>query len=100
MTGAALIAGLNLAGGGRLGLVVFGQMSLGLYQDLLRAEQFGDAIGAIEVISVDTSGGYLAPDAHDGAVIAAIARLAAAGVGAVLICGAAVVGIARRSGGP
>ena len=82
--------------GGRVGLVTFGAQSLPLYQDMLTAYGLAGRVATIEVVPVESAAGYLDPAARDSAVLGAVARLAEAGAGAAVICGAAIVGMARR----
>lgn len=79
---------------GKVGLIVFGAMSRGLYEDLVAL--YRAPIEAIEVIDLNDAASYLAGSGRDEAVIAAAARLAQQGVAAAVICGAAIVGIAGR----
>lgn len=96
LTASAIAAGLVLARGGQVGLVLFGAMSRVLYEDLIDREGLRTAIAGIGVVEVDSAKGYLAPEAHDAAVVAAVGELAVRGAAAAVICGAAIVGIARR----
>ncbi len=79
---------------GKVGLIVFGAMSRGLYEDFVAL--YRAPVEAIEVIELTDAATYLAGAGHDEAVIAAAARLAERGVAAAVVCGAALVGIAGR----
>ena len=79
---------------GKVGLIVFGAMSRGLYEDLVAL--YRAPVTAIEVIDLTNAAAYLAGAGRDEAVIAAAGRLAQQGVAAAVVCGAAIVGIAGR----
>ncbi|TBW40724.1 hypothetical protein EYW49_03065 [Siculibacillus lacustris] len=96
ITRAALESAFAAAGDQPVGLVLFGAASRPLYEDLVASYGWGSRICGLEVVEIDGVAGYLAPDAHDDAVLAAVTRLAAQRAGAVVVCGAAIVGIARR----
>lgn len=95
ITGSAIRAARKI---GPVGVIVFGALSLPLYEDVFHAQRLTADIAAIEVIDIGNAGAYLAPNAQDEAVAAACQRLKAKGARAVVICGAAIVGIARRIG--
>lgn len=77
-----------------VGIICFGEVSLGLYSDLIA--RYGlDPIG-FETISIASAADYLSPKAQDRAVLDAVARLAQKGATAVVICGTAIVGMAKR----
>ncbi|WP_420101459.1 aspartate/glutamate racemase family protein [Bosea sp. (in: a-proteobacteria)] len=94
ITGAAMTAAIEHSQ--RIGLVIFGAESLPLYRDLLQSLRLEDRITGIEVIEIASAGAYLDQASRDAQVFEAITGLASAGAGAVVICGAAVVGIADR----
>lgn len=77
---------------GRVGVVTFGAASRPLYERLLA----GRALVGIETVEAATAADYLTPGAQDDAALAAVEALAARGAQAAAICGAALVGIARR----
>ena len=93
ITEAAIRAARRQGGGGRVGVVTFGSVSSPLYQK--RLAQYGVTPDDIETIDVANATGYLDAD-RDDATAAAALRLAERGVSAVVVCGAALVGIARR----
>jgi len=77
-----------------IGAVIFGASSQPLYQRLL-AEYGCDPVGW-EVIEFASQADYLNANARDAAVLDAVMRLADAGAGAVVLLGAAIVGMAAR----
>lgn len=92
ITEAALVAAAT--GGRRIGVVFFGEVSRGLYEDVLVRNSIvpTDMIA----IDVDDASDYLTAEAKDAAVGQACARLDEQGAEAVVICGAAIVGMAAR----
>lgn len=94
MTDSALIA----AGeeGGRVGVVLFGGVSRPLYEALFARLESGRAIAAIRVIEITSVAAYLDTAALESAILAEVAALAAEGIHSVVICGAAMAGIAER----
>ncbi|MEM1431702.1 MAG: aspartate/glutamate racemase family protein [Pseudomonadota bacterium] len=86
------------AAGGAIGVVVFGAVSLPLYRRLIAG--YGVAAHGYEVIDLDLGRVYRGSGPGSGdadaEVSAACARLAAAGAEAIVICGAAIAGIAGR----
>ena len=82
------------AGGRKLGVVFFGEISRKLYSNLMRLHGV-EPVGliAVEIASVAD---YLAPEEKDLLVEDACSELAAQGAQTVVICGAAVVGMAAR----
>jgi allantoin racemase len=85
------------AGPGKIGLILFGAVSLPLYEELLVGYGLVDRIAAIEIIEVATAAGYLDTTSRDDAVVIAAMKLAGRDdVGAIVICGAAIVGMAHR----
>lgn len=87
----AAVAGLAP---GPIGVVIFGASSQPLYQRLLAG--YGCVPIAWEVIEFASHADYLNARTRDEVVLAAVDRLAAAGVGGVVVLGAAVVGMAAR----
>jgi allantoin racemase len=81
---------------GKIGLVMFGSVSRPLYEELLVRYRLETRVAAIEVIEVTSAAGYLDDDGRDTAVVAAATRLAVHELTAIVICGAAIVGMARR----
>ncbi|MEM7724097.1 MAG: hypothetical protein AAF376_17250, partial [Pseudomonadota bacterium] len=77
-------------------VVFFGEVSRGLYRDVLNRNRV-DPVGFV-AIDVDGASDYLSPAAKDQAVLTACADLKAQGAEAVVICGAAIVGMAARLG--
>lgn len=95
ITRAAIDAALETRG--PVGLIIFGAMSLPLYRDLIVAYGLADRILGIEIVDISNAAGYLAEGDHEGPLRQAIERLTAiSGVTAIVICGAAIVGAARR----
>jgi len=81
-------------GGRSVGVVSFGAVSLPLYQRVI--EGYGFHPVAYEVVEIASTADYLEPMVKDRAVLHSIAKLAAAGADAVVICGSAIVGMAER----
>ena len=80
-----------------IGLVVFGAVSRPLYDRLLIRYGVAARVVGIEVVDVGSASGYLDQGDRDQLVLAAAKRLVARdGARAVVVCGAAVVGIAPR----
>lgn len=82
------------AGGRRVGVVFFGGVSRGLYEAVL-ARNGVDPKGMV-AIEISGASDYLSPEAKDAAVLDACRRLQDQGAEAVVICGAAIVGMAAR----
>lgn len=82
------------AGGRRVGVVFFGEVSRALYTDLFAL--YGASPVGFEVVDVTSSADYLSPVKKDRAVLQACARLESQGAEAVVICGAVIVGMAAR----
>lgn len=89
----AAVAAAN-AHQGTIGAVIFGAASLSLYEDVV--SRTASAPLLFEAVEISSVADYLAPGAKDKAVLAAIERLADGGAVAVVILGAAIVGMARR----
>lgn len=90
-------AALKAAGPGPVGVVVFGAVSQPLYERLVAG--YGVATVGFEAVEIASAQDYLSPAAKDGAVIAACQRLVARGAGAIVLCGAAIIGMASRIAG-
>ena len=92
ITGAALNAAAR--GGRRVGVVFFGEVSRGLYERVVAHA----GIKSAGMAAVDVSGvsDYLSPEAKDAAVLDACSELQAQGAESIVICGAAIVGMAAR----
>jgi allantoin racemase len=83
--------------GRRFGLITFGALSRSLYVDLVRERGLQDRMAACLSIDVASVTAYLEPAAFDQLVCDAAQRLTAEnGADVVVICGAAVAGIAAR----
>ena len=94
ITAAAAAAASKIATA--VGIVAFGEASRPLYEDLVASGALGAKIIAIVMVDVRNASGYLDEGRHDEVALRAIENLVERGAGAVVICGAAVVGIARR----
>lgn len=94
MTAAALHTACLV--GRRFGLVTFGAGSRQMYLDLVEASGLGRRMAGCETVDLASAVAYLDTAALDGAVLAAAARLHAAGAGSVVVAGAATAGMARR----
>ncbi len=82
--------------GGPVGVIFFGEVSRGLYEAVLARN--GIVPMGMAAIEVGGASDYLSPAAKDDAVLAACGRLAEQGAKAIVICGAAIVGMAARVG--
>lgn len=81
----------------RIGMIVFGAMSLPLYEHILARYAPDIIVAAVEVVAVDTAAGYLDGATRDQRALAAMQRLVREeAVDAIAVCGAAIVGMARR----
>jgi allantoin racemase len=80
--------------GSRVGVVFFGEVSRGLYETVL----VRNGIVPLGMVAIEIGGAsdYLSPEAKDAAVLDACLRFEAQGAEAVVICGAAIVGMADR----
>lgn len=92
ITGAALEAAQEDSR--RVGVIVFGAVSLPLYETVIRRKAIVQA--DFEVVEVASAADYLAPGAKDALVFEAVNRLAGRGADRVVICGTAIVGMADR----
>jgi allantoin racemase len=81
-------------GGRRVGIVFFGEVSRSLYERVVATN--GIVPVGMEAIAIGDAADYLSPEAKDAVVSEACMRLAAQGAEAVVICGAAIVGMAER----
>ena len=90
-------AALAAAGERPVGVVLFGAVSQPLYERLISG--YGVAPVGFETVEIASAEDYLSPAAKDRAVAEACGRLAARGAAAVVICGAAIVGMAARIAG-
>ena len=78
----------------RVGVVIFGEVSRGLYEKVVA--RYGVVPAGMATVEIAGTADYLSPEAKDAAVCAACDQLAAEGAEAVVICGAAIVGMADR----
>ena len=92
ITEAALLAAS--VGGRRVGVVFFGKVSRGLYEEVVA--RHGIVPAGMAAIDVGSACDYLSAEAQDGAVLDAARGLQAQGAESIVICGAAVVGMAAR----
>ncbi len=92
ITEAALSAAAS--GGRRVGVVFFGEVSRSLYASVV-ADSGIDPSGMMAV-KIGGVSDYLSPQAKDAAVLDACSDLNAQGAEAIVICGAAIVGMAAR----
>lgn len=94
MTDSALIAAGER--GGRVGVVMFGGVSRPLYEALFARLDSGRAIAAIRVVEIASVSAYLDAAAIESAILAEVDVLAGEGIRSVVICGAAMAGMAER----
>jgi allantoin racemase len=94
MTEAALQAAA--ADGAPVGVVLFGEASLPLYEAHFARLPEGQPIRAIRVVKITSVATYLDADAQARAVLAEIAALEGEGIRHIVICGAAMAGLAAR----
>lgn len=95
MTEAALHTACML--GARVGVITFGQASTPLYRELIETLGLASRIAGMRTIDVGSVAAYLAPDAQDEAILAASEALRHDdGADVVVICGAALAGVAHR----
>ena len=95
ITEAALLAAAKVSDA--IGVVIFGQVSLPLYQRLVNRYGLEGKLAGWEVVEIASAAGYLDPEGQDRSVAQAIDRLRVGkGATAVVICGTAIVGMARR----
>jgi allantoin racemase len=80
----------------RIGVILFGGISRPLYEALFQRLPSARKIAAIRVIEIASVAAYLDTDALENAILAEIFALAGEGIHAVVICGAAMAGIAER----
>ena len=95
MTDAALRAARS--GSDRIGIVMFGSVSRPLYEAVFARSPVHDAIRAIEVVEIASVAAYLETDRLEEQILEAIKRMEQGSrVKDVVICGAAMAGIAPR----
>jgi allantoin racemase len=83
--------------GERIGVITFGTLSRKLYDDVFARSGVLPSIAAIRTIDIASASEYLAPAQLDARIAATANALAdEEGVDAVVICGAAMSGVARR----
>jgi len=82
------------APGWPVGVVFFGEVSRGLYEQVLARN--GIVPVGMEAVEVAGAADYLSPEEKDAAVLDACLRLQGQGAGAIVILGAAIVGMAAR----
>ena len=87
-------AAVAATGGRPWGAVLFGESARPLYLRLF--SDYGPPPVSVEVVELASVADYLAPQDRDARVLAAVARLAGQGAEAVVICGAAIAGMAAR----
>lgn len=81
-------------GGRRVGVVFFGEVSRSLYEAVLARNRIVPS--GMAAIAIGDASDYLSPEAKDAAVRAACLQLEEEGAEAIVICGAAIVGMAAR----
>ena len=94
MTESALLAAAE--SGGRIGIILFGSISRPLYEDLFARSPVRAQIAAIRVVEIASVAAYLDTNAFETAILGTVEELARAGMTSVVICGAAMAGIAER----
>lgn len=94
MTEAALLAARAVSES--IGIILFGGISRPLYETVFAASPVAAQIAAIEVIEIASVAAYLETGRVEHAIVERAGTLAAQGIGAVVICGAAMAGIAGR----
>ncbi len=97
MTESALLAAAQH--GRRIGIISFGEVSRGLYHEVFTrygVPPLHPTLAGIRVIDIASTADYLSADKMDARIIAAADALASEGAQAVVICGAAMAGVARR----
>lgn len=82
--------------GQRIGVLTFGNLSSGLYHDVFTRYGVTPQLAAIRTIDIASSAEYLAAEKLDARIAHEANLLAAEGAAAVVICGAAMAGVARR----
>ena len=80
----------------RIGVILFGGISRPLYEALFQRLPSGRKIAAIRVIDIASVSAYLDTEALENAILTEVSSLAGDGIPAVVICGAAMAGIAER----
>jgi len=95
MTEAALNAAASH--GGKVGVILFGRASLPLYEAHFARVAAGRSIATIRVVDIASVTSYLDPEAQAIAIRAEIAAIEReTGLGDIVICGAAMAGLAAR----
>jgi allantoin racemase len=95
ITESALLAASHI--GQRIGVITFGQVSLALYREVFHRSGMMPRIAAIRTIEIGASRDYLNAGDRDERVIKEANDLAITdAVDVVVVCGAAVAGIAHR----
>jgi allantoin racemase len=94
LTESALLRAAAL--GQRIGVITFGAVSNSLYDEVLWRSGLGDRLIARRTIEIGSTTHYLKPREFDAEVLRQANDLAHAGADVVVICGAAVAGIAAR----
>ena len=95
---------LHAAGqiGGRIGIITFGEGSRALYQEVftrygvLPSPPSLPIVAGVRVIDIASTADYLSAGKMDARIVAEANALAGEGAKAVVICGAAMAGVARR----
>lgn len=83
--------------GQRIGVITFGAVSQPLYEEVFARHGMRARIAAIRTIDVASTRDYLTPALLDARIAAAANALADEdGVDVVVVCGAAIAGVARR----
>ena len=95
ITESALAEAAALSDG--IGVVTFGASSLDLYRSVFARHPAVGSIAEIAVVDIATTDAYIGADRLDGAILDNARRMVRErGVGAVVVCGAAMAGIAER----
>ena len=83
--------------GRRFGMIVSGAVSVPLYLDLLATTGLRDRMTALEVIDLSSAAAYLDSEAVEARLLEAAQKLSLRPeIEAIVLCGAAVAGIAHR----
>jgi allantoin racemase len=83
--------------GRRFGMVVAGAVSVPLYLDLLQASGLAGRMAGMEVAEIASVAGYLDAELVEAQILAAAQRLAGRPeIEAIVLCGAAIAGLAHR----
>ena len=84
------------ANGQRIGIITFGEVSRALYHEVFSRYGVLPAVAGIRVIDIASTADYLSADKMDARIVIEANALATAGAQAVVICGAAMAGVAQR----